>query len=86
MLCFMVNGLAAAKSVILLNSETRCSQSLFLRDRSFLNRREKIAHLVRLEIQQISRTQPFRNHQNMTYEKRDGRWLRVANISTSEPN
>ena len=30
----MVNGLAAAKPVILLNSKTRCSQPLFLCDRS----------------------------------------------------
>ena len=61
----MVNGLAAAQPVILLNSETRCSQPIFLRDRSFLNRHEKIAQLVRLEIQQIPRTQPFWYHQNM---------------------
>ena len=61
----MVNGLAAAKPVILLNSETRCSQPIFLRDPSFLNRDQKVTHLVRLEIQQISRAQPFRNHENM---------------------
>ena len=61
----MVNGLAAAEPVILLNSETRCSQPIFLCDRRFLNRDQKIAHLVRLEIQQISRAQPFRNHQKL---------------------
>ena len=37
----MVNGLAAAESVILLHSETGCSQSIFLRDPSFLNRNEQ---------------------------------------------
>ena len=61
----MVDGLAAAEPVILLNSETRCSQPIFLCDRSFLNRDQKIAHLVRLEIQQISRAQPFWNHQKL---------------------
>src|ERR1700730_6786686 len=47
----MVNGLAAAEPVILLNSETRCSQPILLRDRRFLNRDQKLTHLVRLEIQ-----------------------------------
>src|SRR5262249_26641519 len=61
----MVNGLAAAESVILLNSKTSCSQPILLRDRRFLNRDQKVTHLVRLEIQQISCAQPFRNHQNM---------------------
>ena len=61
----MVDGLAAAEPVILLNSETRCSQSIFLCDRRFLNRDQKIAHLVRLEIQQIPRAQPFWNHQKL---------------------
>src|SRR5262249_20676130 len=61
----MVNGLAAAESVILLNSKTSCSQPIFLRDRRFLTRDQKVTHLVRLEIQQISRAQPFRNHENV---------------------
>src|ERR1700724_151996 len=50
----MVNGLAAAEPVILLNSKTGCSQSILLRDRRFLNRNQKVTHLVSLEIQQIS--------------------------------
>jgi hypothetical protein len=33
----MVNGLAAAEPVILLNSKTSCSQPILLRDRRFLN-------------------------------------------------
>ena len=61
----MVNGLAAAEPVILLNSETRCSQPILLRDRRFLNRDQKVTHLVRLEIQQISCAQTLWNHQNM---------------------
>ncbi len=62
----MVNGLAAAEPVILLNSETRRSQPILLRDRRFLNRDQKVTHLVRFEVQQISRPQPLWNHQNMT--------------------
>jgi len=62
----MVNGLAAAEPVILLNSETRCSQPILLRDRRFLNRDQKLTHFVRLEIQQISCAQPFRDHQHVT--------------------
>src|SRR5438105_10976779 len=61
----MVNGLAAAEPVILLNSKTSCSQPILLRDPRLLNRDQKVTHLVRLEIQQISCAQPFRNHQNM---------------------
>ena len=61
----MVNGLAAAEPVILLNSETRCSQPILLRDRRFLNRDQKVTHLVRLEIQQIPCAQTLWNHQNM---------------------
>src|SRR2546429_7790262 len=54
----MVNGLAAAEPVILGDSETGCSQPILLRNRRFLNRDEKVTHLVRLEIQQISCAQP----------------------------
>src|SRR5262249_18127425 len=62
----VVNGLAAAEPVILLNSKTSCSQPILLRDRRFLNRDQKVTHLVRLEIQQISCAQPLGNYQNMT--------------------
>ena len=61
----VVNGLAAAEPIILLNSKTGCSQPILLRDCRFLNGDQKVAHLIRLEIQQISCAQPFRNHQNM---------------------
>src|ERR1043166_2548476 len=61
----MVNGLAAAEPVILLNSKTSCAQPILLRDPRLLNRDQKITHLVRLEIQEISCAQPFRNNQNM---------------------
>ena len=61
----MINGLATAEPVILLHSKTSCPQPIFLRDRRFLNRDQKVTHLVRLEIQQISCAQPFRNHENM---------------------
>jgi len=50
----MVNGLAAAEPVILLNSKTGCCQPILLCDRSFLHGRQQVTHLVRLEIQQIS--------------------------------
>ena len=51
----MVDGLAAAEPVILLNSKTSRPEPIFLCDRRFLDRDQKIAHLVRLEIQQIPR-------------------------------
>src|SRR5205085_11699444 len=70
----MVNGLAAAESVILLNSKTGCSQPFLLRDRRFLHGRQQVTHLIRLKVQEISRAHPFRNHQNMT--RRDHLFLR----------
>ncbi len=62
----MVNSLAAAESVILLNSETRCSQPIFLRDRRFLNRQQKVTHLIRLKVQEITRAHSFRDDQHVT--------------------
>ena len=61
----MINGLAAAKSVILLNSKTSCSQPILLRDRRFLHGRQQVTHLIRLKVQKISRAHPFRDHQHV---------------------
>src|SRR2546421_11924314 len=61
----MINGLAAAESVILLNSETGCSQPFLLRDRRFLHGRQQVTHLIRLKVQEISRAHPFWNYQHV---------------------
>ncbi len=61
----MVNGLAAAEPVILLNSKTSCPQPILLRDRRFLHGRQQVTHLIRLKVQKISRAHPFRDHQHV---------------------
>src|SRR2546430_1983566 len=61
----MVNGLAAAEPVILLNSKTGCPQPILLRDRRFLHGRQQVTHLIRLKVQEISRAHPFRDHQHV---------------------
>src|SRR5438552_18767162 len=61
----MVNGLAAAEPVILWNSKTGCSQPFLLSDRRFLHGRQKVTHLIWLKVQEISRAQPFRDHQHV---------------------
>src|SRR5438105_13099854 len=63
----MINGLAAAKPVILLNSKTGCSQPFLLRDRRFLHGRQQVTHLIRLKVQEISRAQPFWDHQHVAW-------------------
>src|SRR2546423_14502861 len=47
----MINGLAAAEPVILLNSKTGCSQPILLCDRRFLHGRQQVTHLIRLKVQ-----------------------------------